>query len=118
MFRTGLPRRLIALVAAYGLALQAMLAAVAAVAPPLDQVICATGAGPHGAADPKHPPAPGHQPGCMLCPLACGTALPGPSVDAVAACPIGAGVAIAVPPTAVALAPIVRRAGLARAPPA
>ena len=48
MLRTGMPRRLIALVAAYGLVLQAMLSAVAAVAPAFDQVICAAGTDPRG----------------------------------------------------------------------
>lgn len=118
MLRTGIPRRLIALVAAYGFVLQAMLAAIAAVAPTLDQVICATDTDPHGASDPKRPSMPGHEPGCMLCPLACGTAVPAPSVDTTIVRDIDAGVAVVVPITAVALAPIVRRAGLARAPPA
>ena len=118
MLRTGTPRRLIALVAAYGLVLQAMLSAVAAVAPAFDQVICAAGTDPRGAADTGHPSQPGHEPGCPLCPLACGGALALPRPDAVAAPRLGFGVAIVAPIATVPLARIVRRAGLARAPPA
>jgi len=114
MLRTRIPRRLTALVAAYGLALQAMLAAVATVAPAFDPVICAAG---RGAADPEHPPSPAHEPGCPLCPLACGGALALPSRDAAIAPPLGFGTTIAAPAAASPLAGIVYRAGLARAPP-
>ena len=117
MLRTGLPRRLIALVAAYGLALQAMLSAVAAVAPAFDQIICTAGRDA-GGTDTRHPSLPGHEPGCPLCPLACGGALALPRLDAVIAPPLGFGVAIAAPAAAAPLVRIVCRAGLARAPPA
>jgi hypothetical protein len=122
MLRSGIPRRLIALVAAYGLVLQAMLAAVAAVASPLDQVICAADTDPRSASDTPHPSLPGqlpgHEPGCPLCPLACGGALGLPHLDATVAPPLGFGIAMAMPAAASLVVPIVRRAGLARAPPA
>ena len=120
MSRTGLHRRLIALAAAYALALQALFVAFAA--PPglgLDQVICtADGHAPAGGADDRSPAPGGHAPGCPLCPLACGATLALP--------PVGFTVAVFVEPSAaprLAAVPapvtrIVARAGLARAPPA
>lgn len=113
-----MPRRLIALVAAYGLALQTTLAAIAAVAPTFDQVICAADNDPRGGADTEHPSPPGHERGCPLCPLACGGAPVLPRLDATIAPPLGFGAAIAAPASTVSLARIFHRAGLARAPPA
>ena len=71
MLRTGLSRRLIALVAAYGLALQALFAAVVVAAPStaFASVICAPDH-PSDAGDTPHTPAPGHGCDCPFCPLA------------------------------------------------
>lgn len=118
MFRTGIPRRLIALVAAYGLALQAMLAAVAAVTPALDQIICAADTDPGGAGDTRHLPTPGHEPGCPLCPLVCGGVAALPRVDVASAPSPGFSAIAPPPPMFVHVKPVVARAGLSRAPPA
>jgi hypothetical protein len=116
MFRTGLSRRLIALVAAYGLALQAMFAAVVVAAPStaFAAVVCASDhhSNPAGTRD---PPAPGHECGCPFCPLA-GAAL----LSAAATMVRLSGAAAPMPPWrfAAPARPFVSRAGLARAPPA
>jgi hypothetical protein len=121
-FRAGLGHRLIALVAAYALALQTLLAA-GVVASPGDafaSTICSSGHA-RGAADTPAPPAPPasrHGLGCAFCPLACAGALAPPPGGAVALhrddvrAPTGAW-SVAVP-----VAHAIVRAGLARAPPA
>jgi hypothetical protein len=117
MFRTGLSRRLIALVAAYGLALQAMFAAVVVAAPgaAFASVICAPGHhwSPAGTRD---TPASGHGCDCPFCPLVGAAALP----SAVATMVRIYGAAAPMPPWrfAAPARPFVSRAGLARAPPA
>lgn len=118
MFRTGLHRRLIALVAAYGLALQALLAVVVVLSPDAAamSVICA---GERGGAPARDLPAtPHHGFGCALCALACaGGATPPASASAVA--PI-AGFASTIwhPQWAASIARGIVRAGFARGPPA
>jgi hypothetical protein len=117
MFRTGLSRRLIALVAAYGLALQAMFAAVVVAAPStaFASVICAPDHHwtPGGTRD---TPTPGHGCDCPFCPLASAAALP----CAAATMARISGAAAPMPPWrfAAPAKPFVSRAGLARAPPA
>jgi hypothetical protein len=119
MFRTGLHRRLIALVAAYGLALQALLAAAVALSPgaAAAAVICA-GERSGGAPQPDLPATPHHGIGCALCTLACagGAALPtnAPSVAPIA----GSGTLMRQPHLAEPVVRSVARAGLARGPPA
>jgi hypothetical protein len=119
MLRTGLSRRLIALVAAYGLALQAMLAAVIVAAPGIGfaSIICAPGH-PSDAGRTRQPPAPGHGCDCPLCPLAGSGAAALPSALP-ATIRIYAAAAPMPPWRAAAPASrMVLRAGLARAPPA
>jgi hypothetical protein len=122
MLRTGVSRRLIALVAAYGLALQAMLAGVVVAAPDaaFPAVICAPD---HhlNAVDTRDPPtlpAPGHGSDCPFCLLACGgsTTLPSGVPTAVRF----HGAAAPMPPwrSAAPASRVMPRAGLARAPPA
>jgi hypothetical protein len=122
MLRTGVSRRLIALVAAYGLALQAMLAGVVVAAPDaaFPAVICAPDhhSNAAGTGDPPALPAPGHGSNCPFCPLACGgsTTLPSTVPTAVSF----ASVAAPMPPwrSAAPASRVMSRAGLARAPPA
>jgi hypothetical protein len=108
-------RRLVALVAAYALALQGLLTVVSSVSPALapNAAICSTATPSHGEPGRKGPV---HRPDCLGCALACGGAtMPsraaslfpafGPS-EAMRALPAGA---------PVARAPV--HAGLARAPP-
>jgi len=118
MFRTGLHRRLIALVAAYGLALQALLAVAVVLSPDVGAaaVICAGERG--GGPQPDLPAAPHHAISCALCTLACagGAALPAstPTVAPIA----GPGAAVRQPHLAGSPPRSVVRAGLARGPPA
>lgn len=118
MFRTGLHRRLIALVAAYGLALQALLAGAVALSPSAAaaSVICA---GERPGEPQREPPAtPRHGIDCALCTLACagGTALPtSPPMIA----PIARhGPAMRPLDPSTPIARSVVRAGFARGPPA
>jgi hypothetical protein len=119
MFRTGLHRRLIALVAAYGLALQALLAAAVALSPDAAarSVICAGERA--GGTQREMPAAPLHHGvGCALCTLACaGGAVPPASVPTVApiACP---GMAMRPPHVASSISRGVVHGGFARGPPA
>jgi hypothetical protein len=113
--RIGLHRRLVALVAAYGLVLQAMLSAFAVV--PIaaaEAVICTAGTSSHGGTD--APPVP-HHPDCTICPLACGgAAVPPPAVAIVSTFHVSE--APPARPVIPSVRPAVLRAGLARAPPA
>jgi len=105
-------RRLIALAAAYALALQPMLATLG-FSLGVDSAICAA-SGPHG--DGTAPGPHGHA-GCAVCPAA-GGGLPVQWPDARIASVLGLGVAM---PMHVAAAPTARaaaRSGPARAPPA
>jgi len=118
MFRTGLHRRLIALVAAYALALQTLLAAAVALSPgaAAASVICAGERG--GGSQGELPAAPHHGIGCALCTLACagGAALP---ANASMVAPIAAtAITMRQPQRAGPIARGVVRAGLARGPPA
>jgi hypothetical protein len=118
MLRTGLHRRLIALVAAYGVALQALLAGAVAFAPSAvaASVICA-GERP-GGPQRELPATPHHGIDCAFCTLTCagGVALPAslPSIAPIA----GTGTALRQPHVASPIARSVVRAGLARGPPA
>jgi hypothetical protein len=125
MRRARLHRRLIALVAAYGLALQALLSAFAAVAPAdaldlvtLDPIVCAGGPHPEGGEGGESLPARSrHDSGCALCPLGCGGALPAAWPDAGM---VGVLHVVAVTPRPRMSVPPARgviRTGLARAPP-
>jgi hypothetical protein len=121
MPRTCPPRRLVALIAAYGLALQALLSAFAAVVPAgaLDWVVCsADGQARGGEGDRNDSPAPGHGPDCAVCPLVCGSAAPLPSSDIQVVLMLGSGAALPEQHLAGLVAPAVIHAGLARAPPA
>ena len=118
MFRTGLNRRLIALVAAYGLALQALLVAAVALSPDAAaaSVICAGER--TGAPQRDLPAAPHRGIGCALCTLACaGGAVP-PASAATVAPTSGSGIAMRQPHPAGPIARRVVRAGFARGPPA
>jgi hypothetical protein len=119
IFRISLRRRVVALVAAYALALQGLLAAFVAVAPStsLDPVICTAGAPAHGADGHDAPPVVPHGPDCPICPLACAGAAVLPPVAAVVAA-VAADMAPPPQPVATSFRPAVLRAGLARAPPA
>jgi hypothetical protein len=120
MCRTGLSRRLIALVAAYGLALQAMLAGVGAPGAAFAAAICAPGHdwNSPGAPDIPVPPVPGRGSECPFCPLACsGSADLPPSGMPTAVRIYGAGAPMLPSPGAAPASRIVSRAGLARAPP-
>ena len=119
MFRAGLNRRLIALVAAYALALQTLLAAVVAAAPfdPLASVVCSTGDAP-APSDAPASPSPEHQLGCVLCPLGCGGAAALPSFATIAVGIDRRGMPLRPPRVAASVARAPSRAGLARAPPA
>jgi hypothetical protein len=112
--RIGLRRRLVALAAAYGLALQALLSAFPVAAPALDPIICAAGAASHDGG--TAPPAP-HGPDCTVCPLACGAAALPPPLAARIAVTFGTAATIRARPTERPPMLIVTRAGLARAPP-
>jgi hypothetical protein len=115
MWRVGIHRRLVALFAAYGLVLQGLLAAVAAVAPTLaaDAVVCSVQVPAHGA--PGH--APPHGSDCTLCPLICCGAIAPPARPASLAPIVGASDAVPAPRSAILIARTILRAGLARAPP-
>jgi len=118
MFRTGLHRRLIALVAAYALALQALLVGAAAFSPATMAagVICEGARS--GAPGRDLPAAPHHDVGCALCTLACAgsAALPAnaPTIGPIA----GPGTALRQPHHGGVLAHAIMRAGSARGPPA
>jgi hypothetical protein len=118
MFRTALHRRLIALVAAYGLALQALLAGTVALSPSaaIASVICA---GERSDAPQRELPAsPHHGIDCTFCTLACagGVALPTSAPTIVPIARYGA--AIEQPRFATPIVRSVVRAGFARGPPA
>jgi hypothetical protein len=125
MRRARLHRRLIALIAAYGLALQALLSAFAVVSPAaaldlfaIDPIICATGAHPGGGeSDGSLPARPGHDVGCALCPLGCGGALAAAWPDARVSLTVHIITAVPQPRMAAAVARVGIRTGLARAPP-
>jgi len=117
MLRRTTARRLIALVAAYALALQAIVAALALGAPAVAGIICATPA--HGGADRAPTPvAPGHDLGCSICPLACASTLAPPPHAATIAWHADAGEKIAPPAWSRPSLRAPARSGLARAPPA
>jgi hypothetical protein len=122
MFRPGTHRRLIALVAAYGLALQALLSVVVAVSPAAEfgAIICSAGAHPGGgAADDQLPPSPGHRIGCPVCALGCAGAAPPVGSDAASVILWFTSSKVAREWPAVAPgARLFARVGLARAPPA
>jgi len=118
MSRANLHRRLVALIAAYGVALQGLFAAVAAVAPSaaLDPIVCAAPASaPTGHTTGGHGPP--HGLDCTSCPLACGSAVTPPPPDASLARFAAAGDAVPAMPPERPVARVVLRAGLARAPP-
>jgi DUF2946 family protein len=120
MPRVHLHRRLIALIAAYGLALQALLSAFGAVSPAmaLDSIICAADGDLRGGGEGGPIPSrPGHESGCAICPLACGGAAPAAWSDAGIGLTFRVGVAIAPPRTAAPVGRVFFRSGLARAPP-
>jgi hypothetical protein len=118
MFRARLPRRLIALAAAYALALQMLLAAVVVLAPDaaVASVICAPDHHWRGTGDAPAPPLPSHD--CPFCPLAGAGAAALPPCGATAVRVDGAGATIRPLRDAVPATRAVARAGLARAPPA
>jgi|SRR5580704_4021635 hypothetical protein len=118
MLRARLPRRLIALTAAYALALQTLLAAVVVLAPDaaFASVICASDHLSQGTRDAPAPPAPGHD--CPFCPLAGASAAALPPCPATAVRVDGAGAPMRPSCGAVPARRLVTRAGLARAPPA
>ncbi len=117
MFRTGLHRRLIALVAAYGLALQALLVAAVALSPDVAaaSVICA---GERSGPQRDLPAAPRHGIGCALCTLACAGGAPLPASAPTIAPIAGSGTAMRQPSLAGPIARGAVRAGFARGPPA
>jgi hypothetical protein len=119
MLRSGLSRRLIALVAAYGLALQAMLAAVVVAAPStaFASVICAPDH-PSNAGGTGLPAAPGHGCDCPSCPLAGAGAAALPSGVSATVRVYGAGAPMLPWHATAPVSRIAARAGLARAPPA
>jgi len=119
MSRASLHRRLVALVAAYGVALQGLFAAVAAVSPAaaLDAVVCpAPASAPAGHAGGGAPP---HRPDCPFCPLACGSAVtpPPPAASLVLIAAVGDVMPAMPQPQQRPMSRIVLRDGLARAPP-
>ncbi|HEY4920513.1 MAG TPA: DUF2946 family protein [Xanthobacteraceae bacterium] len=118
MLRARLPRRLTALAAAYALALQTLLAAMAVLAPDaaVASVICASDHHWQGTSDAPAPPAPGHD--CPFCLLAGASIAAPPPWAAVAVRVDGAGTTIAPSRGALSATRAVARAGLARAPPA
>ncbi|HEY2135679.1 MAG TPA: DUF2946 family protein [Xanthobacteraceae bacterium] len=113
-----LGRRLVALVAAYGLALQVLLSGFVT-ASPAGAIICtADHAGAAaGAVDTNPFHLPGHPDACAVCALACGAAAPAPSGDAGIAPMQAAAEAVPAPRPAAAVRHAMVRAGLARAPP-
>jgi len=117
MRRGGLHRRLVALVAAYAVALQGLLAAVAAVSPAraLDAVICSAQASAHAGHEGGH--APPLRPDCTFCPLACGAAAPPPASAARLVLIVAPGAPMPAPRPDRPVGRGVLRAGLARAPP-
>lgn len=118
MSRRGVHRRLVALLAAYGLALHGLLSTFAAGSPVLafDAPLCShASAEQHGGSGKRLP---AHDSACTLCPFMCGTAGPLPSFDAKLALPVLTGAAPLPARPAVPVARAVVHAGLARAPPA
>ena len=116
MFRAGLNRRLIALVAAYALALQTLFAVAASPLDPFASIICSIAHASPADPAPMLPP-PGHRYGCAFCPLAGAGAVALPP-SAATALPVEDASASMDPGHAAApAAPAVARAGLARAPP-
>jgi len=116
MRRAGLHRRLVALVAAYAVALQGLLAAIAAVSPAraLDAVVCTAQALEHsGHQDGRAPP----RPDCTLCPLACASAVVPPASAARLVLILAPGDPMPTPRAERPVARAMLRAGLARAPP-
>jgi DUF2946 family protein len=118
MFRTGLNRRLIALVAAYALALQALLVGAVALSPATAAAVVICRGASIGGTQRDLPAAPHHDVGCALCTLACAgsAALPAnvPTVAPIA----GPGTALRQPHHGGSLARAIVRAGSARGPPA
>lgn len=116
MVHRGIHRRLVALVAAYALALQGLLTVFSSVSPALapNAEICSTATPSHGEPGRKGPV---HRPDCPLCVLACSGAAMLPSRAASLIPAFGPSEAMrALPADApVARAPV--HAGLARAPP-
>jgi hypothetical protein len=116
MRRAGLHRRLVALVAAYAVALQGLLAAVAAVSPAraLEAVLCTAQAGEHPGQQGGHAPP---RPDCTLCPLACASAVAPPASAARVVLIVALGDPMPAPRAERPAARAMLRAGLARAPP-
>jgi len=116
MRRAGLHRRLVALVAAYAVALQGLLAAVAAVSPAhaLDAVVCMAQAPAHAGHTGREAP---RRPDCMLCPLACGSAVTPPTSAVRLVLIVAPGAPMPAPRADQPVARAMLRAGLARAPP-
>jgi hypothetical protein len=114
MWRAGFHRRLMALAAAYAVALQGMLAAVAP-APTLDTAVCTAESSAHGGNAGGHAPVP--RADCTLCPLACGSAVTPPPPPARLALHVAAGDTMPAPRPDMPVKRVVQRAGLARAPP-
>ena|SRR5215472_5587966 len=109
-------RRLVAVAAAYGLALHGLLSVLAGATPPLDPVLCAADVPGHGGVGRNAPPA-SHWPDCAACPLVCGGAAVPPRAAAI----VPTGAVREIPPLQPILAaprPAPPRSGLARAPPA
>ena len=117
--RFRLHRRLVAVVAAYGLALHGLLSAIAGAVPPLDPVLCAASVPGHGGVGRDAPP-PSHWPdgaNCGMCPLVCGgTAMTPPAATIVPV--LVSGEAQLPQPVGAAPRAAPPRGGLARAPPA
>ncbi len=117
MVRRGIHRRLVALAAAYALALHGLVVALAppSAAPAFAAPLCSQQAAYGGGAGKRLP---AHDPDCTVCPLACASAVPLPTVDVSLAPPMRIGGRLLAPWRA---APVVRpvvQAGLARGPPA
>jgi hypothetical protein len=117
MIRAGLHRRLIALAAAYALALQALIAVAAVTAPSLGAVLCSSDHRSPGQGG-RDAPAPAHELACAFCPFAGPDAAPLPEAVAIAVRFDPAPAARAAWRAAAPAIRVVLRAGLARAPPA
>lgn len=114
MFQRSIHRRLVALVAAYALALQGLLTVFSLVSLGPDSAICSTTTPSHGEAGGKGPV---HRPDCPGCALVCGGAgmLPGRAASLILT--FGPGEAMRVLPAGAPVARAPVHAGLARAPP-
>jgi hypothetical protein len=121
MLGADLHRRLIAVVAAYGLALQTVLSAVAAVPAGLEHASIICSAEQHrpavGITD-RLPPPTDHRSGCLMCPLLCAGAIDLPRTQTVLAVALVFSATIASTHADAVNANTFVRAGLARAPPA